>query len=85
MVVIAAETTQFKMRTELHVMCILYQSCTGTCIYELRIKNRSESDLCNSEATKAVAKKVQKQNLKLQHDLNSQHLRYWCDALPTEL
>ena len=36
--------------------------CDIGLIYELRIKNRSESDPRSCEATKAVAKEAQKKN-----------------------
>ena len=38
--------------------------------YVLWVENTSESDSCSPEATKTVAKKAQKKNLRLQWDLN---------------
>ena len=53
-------------------------------IYELRIKNRSESDIRSCEV-KQFAKKVQKKILSIQRDSNPWPSRCMCDALPTEL
>ena len=63
-------------------MCIRYRSY---CIYELWIKNWSESDLHSCEATKAVAKKAQKKFWSFKGIWTHYFLHYQCDALPSEL